>query len=52
MKIITDLGKIFTRKVKNISEKIAIICEIIEHNKRVGRATPTMGVARPRSVDY
>ncbi len=26
MKIITDLGKIFTRKVKNISEKIEIIC--------------------------
>ena len=22
--------------------------EIIEHNKRLGRATPTMGVARPR----
>ena len=27
--------------IKNMSE-------IIEHNKRVGRATPTMGVARPR----
>ncbi len=26
MKIITDLGKIFTGLVKNISEKIAIIC--------------------------
>ena len=47
-----QIGKIIKGKGKNIKGIIKNMSEIIEHNKRVGRGTPTMGVARPRSVDY
>ena len=51
-KIIKGKGKNIKEKGKNIKGIIKNMSEIIEHNKRAGRATPTMGVARPRSVDY
>ena len=43
-----QIGKIIKGKGKNIKGIIKNMSEKIEHNKRVGRATPTMGFARPR----
>ena len=51
-KIIKGKGKNIKEKGKNIKGIIKNMSEIIEHNKRVGHTTPTMGVARPRNVDY
>ncbi len=51
-KNIKGKGKNIKGKGKNIKGIIKNMSEIIEHNIRVGRVTPTMGVARPRSVDY